>query len=179
MTCGCDLRLDGSMEQRDDDQWPRMNLAAGPVEVTERTLRDMARPVLYHYDPAFKELFAHTSDLLQAGLPHRVRRRHHAGRGDPRARSGRGQSDRPGRQGAQPRLRRLRQVVPRSSSTSSAARRSSSPFPTTTRSTRRTSARRSTPTPASSTSRSSIPKRPPAPTTRSRRSATSPASSAC
>jgi pyridoxamine--pyruvate transaminase len=46
-------------------QWPRLNLAAGPVEVTERTLRDMARPVMYHYDPAFKELFAHTSGLLQ------------------------------------------------------------------------------------------------------------------
>jgi len=42
-----------------------MNLAAGPVEVNERTLRDMAKPVLYHYDPAFKEFFAHTCDLLQ------------------------------------------------------------------------------------------------------------------
>lgn len=45
--------------------WPRMNLAAGPVDVTERTLREMARPVMYHYDPAFKELFARTSGLLQ------------------------------------------------------------------------------------------------------------------
>lgn len=45
--------------------WPRMNLAAGPVEVPERTRRDLAKPVLYHYDPAFKELFAHTSDLLK------------------------------------------------------------------------------------------------------------------
>src|SRR3954451_5396896 len=44
---------------------PRMNMAAGPVEVSERTLRDMGRPVMYHYDPAFKELFAHTSDLLK------------------------------------------------------------------------------------------------------------------
>jgi pyridoxamine--pyruvate transaminase len=42
-----------------------MNMAAGPVEVSERTLRDMARPVMYHYDPAFKELFAHTCDLLK------------------------------------------------------------------------------------------------------------------
>jgi pyridoxamine--pyruvate transaminase len=42
-----------------------MNLAAGPVEVPERTLREMAKPVLYHYDPAFKEVFAHTSDLLK------------------------------------------------------------------------------------------------------------------
>jgi pyridoxamine--pyruvate transaminase len=45
--------------------WPRMNMAAGPVEVSERTLRDMAKPVMYHYDPAFKELFARTSGLLQ------------------------------------------------------------------------------------------------------------------
>ncbi|MEA2583121.1 MAG: hypothetical protein QOF33_1206 [Thermomicrobiales bacterium] len=46
-------------------KWPRMNLAAGPVEVPERTLREMARPVLYHYDPAFKEVFAHASELLK------------------------------------------------------------------------------------------------------------------
>ncbi len=46
-------------------KWPRLNLAAGPVEVNERTLRDMTKPVLYHYDPAFKEFFAHTTDLLQ------------------------------------------------------------------------------------------------------------------
>src|SRR5215217_3859611 len=45
--------------------WPRMNLAAGPVEVPGRTLREMARPVLYHYDPAFKDVFAHTCDLLK------------------------------------------------------------------------------------------------------------------
>ncbi len=45
--------------------WPKMNLAAGPVELTERTLRDQSRPVLYHYDPAFIELFEHTSALLQ------------------------------------------------------------------------------------------------------------------
>ena len=45
--------------------WPRLNLAAGPVEVTSQTLREMARPVLYHYDPAFIELFARTSGLLQ------------------------------------------------------------------------------------------------------------------
>src|SRR5215217_1762074 len=46
-------------------KWPRMNLAAGPVEVPQRTLREMARPVLYHYDPAFIEVFAHTCDLLK------------------------------------------------------------------------------------------------------------------
>lgn len=45
--------------------WPIMNLAAGPVEVTDRTLREQARPVLYHYDPAFLELFERTSGLLQ------------------------------------------------------------------------------------------------------------------
>src|SRR3990172_11838818 len=30
-------------------RWPEMTLAAGPVQATERTLRDMARPILYHY----------------------------------------------------------------------------------------------------------------------------------
>ena len=45
--------------------WPIINAASGPVEVTDRTLRDMARPVLYHYDPAFIEFFAHTCELLQ------------------------------------------------------------------------------------------------------------------
>ncbi|MCA9880943.1 MAG: hypothetical protein KC442_24260, partial [Thermomicrobiales bacterium] len=45
--------------------WPRLNLAAGPVQVMDQTLRDAARPVLYHYDPSFIEFFAHTSDLLK------------------------------------------------------------------------------------------------------------------
>lgn len=45
-------------------QWPRLNLASGPVDVTTETLRAMQRPVLYHYDPAFIETFAHTCDLL-------------------------------------------------------------------------------------------------------------------
>jgi pyridoxamine---pyruvate transaminase len=45
--------------------WPRLNLAAGPVEVMPQTLHDLARPTLYHYDPAFIELFAHTTDLLK------------------------------------------------------------------------------------------------------------------
>lgn len=45
--------------------WPRLNLAAGPVDVMPRTLREMARPVLYHYDPAFIELFGRTSELLR------------------------------------------------------------------------------------------------------------------
>jgi pyridoxamine---pyruvate transaminase len=46
-------------------KWPRMNLAAGPVEVPERTRSALAQPVLYHYDPTFKEQFARTSDLLK------------------------------------------------------------------------------------------------------------------
>ena len=51
------------MNQR--NPWPVITLAGGPVEVTGRTLRDQSRPVLYHNDPAFKELFARTCDLLK------------------------------------------------------------------------------------------------------------------
>jgi pyridoxamine--pyruvate transaminase len=47
-------------------RWPEMTLAGGPVEATERTLRDMARPILYHYDPAFIELFERAEALLKA-----------------------------------------------------------------------------------------------------------------
>lgn len=46
-------------------RWPEMTLAGGPVQATERTLRDMARPILYHYDPAFIELFDRASTLLK------------------------------------------------------------------------------------------------------------------
>ncbi|MDH3675733.1 MAG: alanine--glyoxylate aminotransferase family protein [Anaerolineae bacterium] len=46
-------------------KWPEMNLSGGPVEVTQRTLRDQARPVLYHYDPAFIDFYDHTCSLLQ------------------------------------------------------------------------------------------------------------------
>jgi pyridoxamine--pyruvate transaminase len=46
-------------------RWPEINLAAGPVEVSPRTLRDMARPVMYHYDPAFIDLFARTEAMLK------------------------------------------------------------------------------------------------------------------
>jgi pyridoxamine--pyruvate transaminase len=42
-----------------------MTLAGGPVQVTERTLRDMSKPVLYHYDPAFIELFDRSCELLR------------------------------------------------------------------------------------------------------------------
>lgn len=45
--------------------WPMMNLSGGPVEVGEQTLRDQAKPVLYHYDPAFIDFFEHTCSLLQ------------------------------------------------------------------------------------------------------------------
>ena len=45
--------------------WPRMNLASGPVEVPPRTLRDIGKPVLYHYDPAFIEFFAETTELAK------------------------------------------------------------------------------------------------------------------
>ena len=45
--------------------WPRLNMAAGPVEVPQRTLREANRPILYHYDPAFKELFARTTALAK------------------------------------------------------------------------------------------------------------------
>jgi pyridoxamine--pyruvate transaminase len=47
------------------DIWPQMTLAGGPVQMTERTLRDQSRPVLDHYDPAFIEFFIHTTELLQ------------------------------------------------------------------------------------------------------------------
>ena len=45
--------------------WPTLNLAAGPVEVAERTLRDMARPVLHFEDPVFVEIYDHTCTMLQ------------------------------------------------------------------------------------------------------------------
>jgi len=45
--------------------WPEFNFAAGPVEVSARTLRDIGRPVMYHYDPAFIELFARTEAMLK------------------------------------------------------------------------------------------------------------------
>ena len=45
--------------------WPRFTMASGPVDVTPETLRAMQRPALYHYDPRFIEIFAHTNDLLK------------------------------------------------------------------------------------------------------------------
>ena len=46
-------------------RWPEFNFAAGPVEVSARTLRDIGRPVMYHYDPAFIELFIRTETMLK------------------------------------------------------------------------------------------------------------------
>lgn len=40
-------------------------MASGPVDVTAETLRSMQRPVLYHYDPAFVEVFEHTSSMAR------------------------------------------------------------------------------------------------------------------
>lgn len=45
--------------------WPRLTLASGPVDVTPETLRAMQKPVVYHYDPAFIETFARTTELMQ------------------------------------------------------------------------------------------------------------------
>lgn len=45
-------------------QWPRYTLASGPVDVSPETLRQMQRPVVYHYDPKFLEVFENTLDLL-------------------------------------------------------------------------------------------------------------------
>ncbi|MGQ0569009.1 MAG: pyridoxal-phosphate-dependent aminotransferase family protein [Armatimonadota bacterium] len=45
--------------------WPRLTMATGPGDVTDRTLRDQARQVTYHYDPRFIELFARTTDLAK------------------------------------------------------------------------------------------------------------------
>src|SRR4051794_19603596 len=44
---------------------PEYNFAAGPVEGSARTLRDISRPVMYHYGPAFIELFARTESMLK------------------------------------------------------------------------------------------------------------------
>ncbi len=45
--------------------WPVLNLTAGPVEVGQRTLRDMSRPVLHFQDPAFVELYDRTCAMLR------------------------------------------------------------------------------------------------------------------
>jgi pyridoxamine--pyruvate transaminase len=45
--------------------WPYLSAASGPGEVSNRTLRDHARQVVNHYDPAFIETFARTTDHLK------------------------------------------------------------------------------------------------------------------
>ncbi|MGD2148601.1 MAG: alanine--glyoxylate aminotransferase family protein [Anaerolineae bacterium] len=40
-------------------------LTGGPIEATDRTLRALSRPVYYHYDPDFKEIFAETTRMLK------------------------------------------------------------------------------------------------------------------
>lgn len=61
------VHAEGDTAERGTDVhgWPELNLTTGPVEMSERTLREGARPILYHYDPAFLELFEHTCALLQ------------------------------------------------------------------------------------------------------------------
>jgi pyridoxamine--pyruvate transaminase len=44
---------------------PVLNLTTGPVDLSARTMRDQARPVLFHYDPAFLDFFAHTCELAR------------------------------------------------------------------------------------------------------------------
>ncbi len=45
--------------------WPVLNLTAGPVEVGQRTLRDMGRPVMHFQDPAFIDLYDRTCAMLR------------------------------------------------------------------------------------------------------------------
>jgi pyridoxamine--pyruvate transaminase len=43
-----------------------MSFTTGPLEMTERTLRDQARQLVFHQDPAFIEMFDRASHMLQA-----------------------------------------------------------------------------------------------------------------
>ncbi len=45
--------------------FPDINLAAGPVEISPRVSMAMARPVLYHYDPSFIELYKRIDEKLK------------------------------------------------------------------------------------------------------------------
>jgi pyridoxamine---pyruvate transaminase len=45
--------------------WPRMTLASGPVDVPIETLLAMSRPVVYHYDPVFIDLFERTNEMMR------------------------------------------------------------------------------------------------------------------
>lgn len=43
---------------------PDFTLSAGPVTVTARTLAGLGKPILYHYDPEFRETFTRTQDKV-------------------------------------------------------------------------------------------------------------------
>jgi len=43
----------------------KFTMSGGPIEATDRTLRALSRPVYYHYDPEFKEIFADTTQKLK------------------------------------------------------------------------------------------------------------------
>jgi len=42
-----------------------LNLSAGPIEVTPRTLRALSRQIMYHYDPEFADIFDDTTEKLK------------------------------------------------------------------------------------------------------------------
>ena len=44
---------------------PVFTLTAGPTGATPDTLAALGRPVLYHYDPAFLQLYADTAELMR------------------------------------------------------------------------------------------------------------------
>ena len=47
---------------------PVFTLAAGPAGATPATLAALGQPVLHHYDPAFRELYADTVELMQTAF---------------------------------------------------------------------------------------------------------------
>lgn len=46
-------------------RWPRIHLTTGPVDLSPGVLQAAAKPVLYHYDPLFLDLYAETCARLQ------------------------------------------------------------------------------------------------------------------
>ena len=50
---------------RQGEQWPRLTLASGPVDVPQETLRAMQQPIVYHYDPVFLETFRRVEALTK------------------------------------------------------------------------------------------------------------------
>jgi pyridoxamine--pyruvate transaminase len=47
---------------------PVFTLAAGPAGATPATLAALGQPVLHHYDPAFRELYAGTVELMRTAF---------------------------------------------------------------------------------------------------------------